>query len=251
VLITLVAESSCGGQPEIRRGNEATAVLPTTPASFSFCRTKERPVFVETLDESSLPEPTTSAGFLAVRGNAKLFYSFVRTEGTPNHSPPFLFFNGGPGAGTTGGLRACGTAPTTIDFAVAQVIRNQFSWSKMRNLLYVDSRQSGFYYSQTRLGERETGALRDFTAIDDATDFVRALLGYYEKFPVLSDNPVIVVGESYGGIRTQLILKLLRNQKFVEHFDGELAAAIKIHGDRVSERWAKSGLGKNGTDGVV
>jgi hypothetical protein len=63
VLITLVAEPSCGGQPEIGRGNEATAVLPTTPASFSFCSTKEHPVIVETPDESSLPEPTTSAGF--------------------------------------------------------------------------------------------------------------------------------------------------------------------------------------------
>jgi carboxypeptidase C (cathepsin A) len=68
----------------------------------------------------------------------------------------------------------------------------------MGNLLYVDSRQAGFSYSQTRLGERESDALHDLTAIDDAMDYVRALLVFYEKFPVLSDKPLIIVGESYG-----------------------------------------------------
>jgi hypothetical protein len=61
------------------------------------------------------------------------------------------------------------------------------------------------------------------------------------------DNPVVVVGESYGGVRAQLLLNALRHPEQLESSEGyyrdpELALAIRTHRERVAQRRAAEGL---------
>lgn len=58
---------------------------------------------------------------------------------------------------------------------------------------------------------------RNFNPYLDAADFARALLGFWELHPELRAAPVVVVAESYGGVRAGIFLDL-----FLEHdaYDG-------------------------------
>ena len=70
-----------------------------------------------------------------------MFYSFRPCEVDPARAPLVVFFNGGPGAATTGVLMAYGTGPTTLD-PVAEVeappVANPASWTRFANLLYLE-----------------------------------------------------------------------------------------------------------------
>lgn len=167
------------------------------------------------------PQPTPmdpEAGFLDVRASAvvgpdypaRMFYSFRPRDLDPEHAPLAVFFNGGPGAATSGVLMAYGTGPKTLDphGAVDQPpIDNPASWTRFANLLYLDERQAGFSH-----GVGEAGACQLGPAIftSDAAEFLGALLDFLDAHPALRANPVVIVGESFGGIRSTMMLHLLQ-----------------------------------------
>lgn len=265
---TAATNSETGGNSSLGGGSGTQQAS----AHFSFCSVP-RETTSPRIDESDLAAPSVSAGFVEipqvsyralseagefeehVSGAAKLFFSLVPADQNPKQAPLFLFFNGGPGAATMTALRAHGTAPMTINTTTGIVEENPYSWSKWGNLLYVDARQAGFSYSE--LGNTnggDSGAVspdcpdETFNRLVDAADFVRVLLDVYARYPVLEDNPLVVVGESWGGVRAQYVLNLLRNPSELLaggdglYIDVELAAALQQHRARVNTRRDRDGL---------
>jgi hypothetical protein len=162
------------------------------------------------------------AGFIDVLPGAsgplylnRLFYSFQPAERDASNAPLLVFFNGGPGAATTGMLLLYGTGPHTLDAAArpdTTALPNPDSFTRFANLLYLDAPQAGFSYGL--LGDT-FGACGDPSApgyVWDAAAFVRALLSFMDAdaHAALADNPVVLVGESYGGVRAPAMLYLLQ-----------------------------------------
>ncbi len=146
---------------------------------------------------------------------ARMFFAFQPAQSDPNDKPLFVFFNGGPGAGS-GILFGFNTASRTLDpsrTAGEQIVDNPWAWTEFANCLWIDARLTGFGYGITddpadtaeRIAEF---AFRNFNPWLDGADFLRALLMFYDEHETLRDNPVVLVGESYGGVRAQTILDL-------------------------------------------
>ena len=120
-------------------------------------------------------------------------------------------FNGGPGYATTANLLPFGTGPNTlvaVADATSEPQANPSSWTRFANVLYVDARATGFSYSLDHAGctgSPEWSALY----MADAGDFLTATLDFLDSHPSIIANPVVFVGESYGGARAALLLQLL------------------------------------------
>jgi pimeloyl-ACP methyl ester carboxylesterase len=161
-----------------------------------------------------------------------MFYAFRPADQDAEHKPLAVFFNGGPGFPTSFGLLAFGTGPMTLDAATmsATPVPNAASWSRFANLLYLDERMAGFSYG--------LGATMLPTCVmseqEDAGDFVRSLLAFLDGHQAIRANPVVVVGESYGGIRaTRMLDILLRYSTEAPPAGTDLQTLIQAHYDAV------------------
>jgi hypothetical protein len=167
----------------------------------------------------------------AARYEARLFYVFEPADVDPAGKPLVVLFNGGPGLATTPALLAYGTGRRTIDPAAdagAIANDNPSRWTTFANLLYIDARQTGFSYG--------LGGSTDCTMsqVEEASDFVRALLDFLDGHAALRGNPVVLAGESYGGARATWILDLLLRYPTEGAKGGpDLAARIQAHYDAV------------------
>ncbi len=136
---------------------------------------------------------------------ARMFYSFRPADAEPEKKPLLVFFNGGPGAATTGILMVYGTGPMTLDADAAPTAppaANPNSYTRFANLLYIDERMTGFSYG---LG---ANACADGTDeyVEDASDYVYTLLSFLDAHEAIAKSPVVLVGESYGGTRAPMML---------------------------------------------
>jgi hypothetical protein len=144
----------------------------------------------------------TEAGFLEV-GNSRLFYSFHPADDAPESRPLAVFFNGGPGAATAP-LLTLHTAPRALDPDLSgstTVGDNPYSWTRFANLLHIDAPRTGFSY--------DVGESPPMDPTLDADMFDEAVLDFLDTHAPVRCNPVILVGESYGGMRATLMLDLL------------------------------------------
>lgn len=175
---------------------------------------------VETLSPTSEPETETDpigpsvemhaeAGFIKVppqvqgpANPAMMFYSFHPADTHPERSPLMVFFNGGPGTATSGGLLAYGTGPMTLSAQNidAGPVPNPASFTQFANVLYLDERDTGFSYD---LGLTCSGTGDHMM---DAGDFAFAVLDFLDSHPPLSKARVVLTGESFGGTRAPAIL---------------------------------------------
>jgi hypothetical protein len=174
-----------------------------------------------------LPPQPTAATYAA-----RMFYAFRPADQDAEHKPLAVFFNGGPGAPTSLGLLSFGTGPMTLDAATMSrtPVPNAASWSRFANLLYLDERMAGFSYG---LGATMLPSCV-MSEQEDAGDFVRSLLAFLDGHPTIRANPVVVVGESYGGIRaTRMLDILLRYSSEAPSAGADLLALIQAHYDAV------------------
>jgi hypothetical protein len=181
--------------------------------------------------------------------SARLFYSFRPADADPHLAPTFVFFNGGPGYGTSLGLMARGTGPMTVGMPEdeAALVSNPWSWSQLGNLLYIDTRQAGFSYSTlpdpsnyaARLFENNDTNFNDYL---DAADLVRVMLRVLASTPGVQDNPIVLVGESYGGVRATMMLEFLLDHENLRtatwYGDATLADEIAAHYAAVGQNYA-------------
>ncbi|XP_021900181.1 serine carboxypeptidase-like 20 [Carica papaya] len=127
-----------------------------------------------------------------------LFYYFIVSERNPSKDPVVLWLNGGPGCSSFDGFiyehgpfnfqanKEEGKLPT--------LHLNPYSWSKVSNIIYLDSPTGvGFSYSKNTT-EYITGDLKT------ANHTHQFLLKWFEQYPEFQLNPFYVTGESYAGV---------------------------------------------------
>ena len=183
---------------------------------------------------------------------ARIWYTFQPADEDPESRPLFVFFNGGPGGATSCGLFAASTARTAVvrDEVTgdAALVLNPDSWTRAGNLLHIDSRTAGFSYSLMDEPGDEVRRGREFDAQNynpfvDGADFVRVLLTFLADHPSIRSNRIVLVPESYGGIRTTVMLNLLLyHGRYADggsvYQDPGLVAAIRAHCDAVFPSYA-------------
>ncbi len=164
-------------------------------------------------------EPRAEAGFIEVPPAtvvgppyaARVFYSFQPAEAGAEDAPLLLFFNGGPGAATSGTLMVYGTGPFTLDPDAslgAKPAPNPEPYTRFANLLFVDERQAGFSYGVAPIADCLEGPAG---YVEDAADYLFALLEFLDGRPELVGRRVVLVGESYGGTRAPVMLHMLHH----------------------------------------
>jgi hypothetical protein len=137
----------------------------------------------------------------------RIWYSFQPASTSPESKPLAVFFNGGPGSSTSVYLFSLNTAPYTLDPAftgTAKIATNANSWAQFANLLYIDAPGTGFSYPMALANGSKPSVGIDLDR--DAGAFVRVVVRFLARHPRLQANPVIIVGESYGGTRATLML---------------------------------------------
>jgi pimeloyl-ACP methyl ester carboxylesterase len=179
---------------------------------------------------------------------ALIWYSFHQADQNYDQKPLFVFFNGGPGSASSSGLMSMYTTRYTLDNSISSgggdaYIPNSVSWTRLGNLLYIDARQTGYSYNRMQRVNDFDARFREFNSqnfnpFTDAADFIRVLLRFLDAHPELKRNPVVIVGESYGGMRALVMLHLLLN--YTEYGNGQemyqdsaLADDIQAHLDDV------------------
>jgi pimeloyl-ACP methyl ester carboxylesterase len=151
---------------------------------------------------------------------ARIWHIFQPADTECEQKPVFVFFNGGPGASTSCGLFGANTSQYAVSKDIigkgagAKVVENSSSWTRLGNLLYIDSRTAGFSYSIMENPGDENRRLAEFEAQNynsfiDGADFIRVLLRFLAGHPNLQHSRVIIVGESYGGTRAIVMLHIL------------------------------------------
>ncbi|KNA03823.1 hypothetical protein SOVF_205370 isoform A [Spinacia oleracea] len=129
-----------------------------------------------------------------------MFYYFVESERNPAKDPVVLWLNGGPGCSSLG---AFVYEHGPFNFEASGLINssdlpklhlNPNSWSKVSNIIYLDSPVgTGFSFSWNS-SDYVTGDLKT------ASDTHIFLLKWFEMFPEHLNNPFFIAGESYAGI---------------------------------------------------
>ncbi len=174
----------------------------------------------------------------------RVSYSFFPADETPDTKPLFVFFNGGPGCATCTGLLSLNTAPFTLDKNRTDSIKaNPYSFTRLGNLLYIDAPNTGFSYNLVKYADNKDVRTAEFEARNfnpfiDAAQVTRVLLRFLADRPAIESNPVIIVGESYGGTRAETMLNLLLF--YTRYGDGSriyrddaLSAEIQNHFEKI------------------
>ena len=157
----------------------------------------------------------------------RIWYAFQPADENPEEKPLFVFFNGGPGAATRL-LFGYNTSKMSLDTKInggTTVGPNPYSWTSIGNLLYIDARQTGFSYDllndpENKISQYTEYTQKNFNPFIDGADFVRVILRFLNENPIIKANKVVIVGESYGGTRSAVMLNLLLYySKFAETND--------------------------------
>lgn len=135
------------------------------------------------------------AGFLTVdsRFNSNLFvWFFPRNTSSWQNSPTVLWLQGGPGASSLYGLFE-EIGPYVFKQHGRILAERYYSWTTDVNLLFVDNPVgSGFSFT-----ESEDGYANNQTAVSE--NLYVAIRQFYQLFPELQKNRLVLAGESYAG----------------------------------------------------
>ncbi|CAL0328182.1 unnamed protein product [Lupinus luteus] len=165
------------------------------------------------------------AGYVTVNQSQdrNLYYYFVESEGQPSKDPVVLWLDDGPGCSSLDGFiyehgpfkfekpKTKGSLPT--------LQLNPYSWSKVSNIIYLDSPAGvGFSYSKNK-SDYYTGDAK--TAKD--THFF--LLKWFELYPEFLQNPFFLSGESFAGIYVPILA-----DEIVKGLDAGIKPKINLKG---------------------
>ncbi|CAB78333.1 SERINE CARBOXYPEPTIDASE I PRECURSOR-like protein [Arabidopsis thaliana] len=127
-----------------------------------------------------------------------LWYYFIESEKNPSKDPVVLWLNGGPGCSSMDGF-VYEHGPFNFELpkknnSLPLLHLNPYSWSKVSNIIYLDSPVGvGFSYSNNK-SDYITGDIK--TAVDSHA----FLLKWFQMFPEFQSNPFFISGESYAGV---------------------------------------------------
>ncbi|GLT59048.1 hypothetical protein SLA2020_318920 [Shorea laevis] len=140
------------------------------------------------------------AGYISIGESPEknLFYYFVVSERNPLKDPVVLWLNGGPGCSSFDGF-VYEHGPFNFEEGKPKgnlpiLHLNPYSWSKVSNIIYLDSPAGvGFSYWKNA-SEHITGD------VETASDTHSFLLKWFKQYPEFLPNPFYISGESYAGI---------------------------------------------------
>ncbi|XP_047315230.1 serine carboxypeptidase-like 20 [Impatiens glandulifera] len=153
----------------------------------------------------------------------KLFYYFVESESNPANDPLVLWLNGGPGCSSFDGF-VYEHGPFNFEMgspkgSLPKLHLNPLSWSKVSNIIYLDSPAGvGLSYSQN-MSDYITGDLKT------ASDTHIFLLKWFELYKEFLTNPFYIAGESYAGIYVPTLAS-----EVVKGIDAGVKPAINFKG---------------------
>ncbi|KHN13827.1 Serine carboxypeptidase-like 45 [Glycine soja] len=145
------------------------------------------------------------SGYVTVddKNQRALFFYFAEAEKDALSKPLVLWLNGGPGCSSLG----VGAFSENGPFRPKGegLVRNQFSWNKEANMLYLETPIGvGFSYSTD-------------TSSYEAGDNLVFLQNWFMKFPEYRNRSLFIVGESYAGHYVpqlaELMLRFNRKEK--------------------------------------
>ena len=135
---------------------------------------------------------TMYAGYLDVSEEKKFYYWFFHKDTKAEKAPVLLWLNGGPGCSS---LMGAGTENGPFQFNDGAVgfkpEENQYAWTKLANVIYLES-PGGVGYS---IGTK-SGPITDYQTGVDNKD---AIVSFFKKFPEFAHNDFYIAGESYAG----------------------------------------------------
>ncbi|XP_044474612.1 serine carboxypeptidase-like 17 isoform X2 [Mangifera indica] len=140
----------------------------------------------------------------------QLFYYFVKSERNPTDDPLLLWLTGGPGCSA---FTAFAFEIGPVNFKVVEyngslptLVLNPYSWTKVANILFVDSPVgTGFSYAKTPLASL-TG---DFIQVHQLSQFLRKWLADHPEF---LSSPFYIGGDSYSGITVPALAQRISNE---------------------------------------
>lgn len=134
------------------------------------------------------------SGYVDIKEKKKrIHYMFVESQTNPSEQPLIIWFNGGPGCSSMLGFTQ-EHGPYVINDGTSKFVENEWTWNAEANMLYIEQPAGvGFSYCEGEVN----------CTFDDHTsgeDNLKALLGWYAKFPEYANNELYISGESYAGI---------------------------------------------------
>ncbi|VVA92715.1 unnamed protein product [Arabis nemorensis] len=167
------------------------------------------------------------AGYVAIdkEGRKNFWYYFVESERNASKDPIVLWLNGGPGCSSMDGF-VYEHGPFNFERTKTNNPRlhpNRYSWSKVSNIIYLDSPVGvGYSYSKDK---------SDYTTSDTktASDSHAFLIKWFKMFPEFQSNPFFISGESYAGIYVPtLASKIVKGNKNVIKKHKKIKRSINV-----------------------
>mmetsp|Transcript_62711 Transcript_62711/g.149608 ORF Transcript_62711/g.149608 Transcript_62711/m.149608 type:complete len:481 (-) Transcript_62711:246-1688(-) len=136
---------------------------------------------------------TWYSGYLSF-GVKHLHYVLVEAETSPQTAPVVLWMNGGPGCSSMDGL-FYEHGPLLVNEGGSALVRNNFAWSKLATMLYLEAPVGvGYSYSENKTD------LEHLNDEQTASDNLQALKVFFSLYPELKSRDFYVSGESYAGV---------------------------------------------------
>uniref|UniRef100_A0A8R1DXL2 Carboxypeptidase n=1 Tax=Caenorhabditis japonica TaxID=281687 RepID=A0A8R1DXL2_CAEJA len=146
-------------------------------------------------------------------GTWRMHYMLTESRSKPDTDPLLVWFNGGPGCSSLGGLFE-ELGPFYVNFDGETLYENPYAWNAKANVLYLES-PIGVGYSY------DTNTPNFFNANDDqsAQQNLFALTNFFKTVqPKYANRTFYLSGESYAGIYipmlTDLIIQGINNGSF-------------------------------------
>ncbi|KAL0480889.1 SCPL47 [Acrasis kona] len=170
----------------------------------------------------ALPEMFT--GYLTASNNNQIFYLMVKND-KPN-APVVVFLNGGPGCSSMVGA-FLENGPFLLE--TTNLISNTESWHLEANMLYIDNPVgSGFSFNANPQPNYPSTTEQSASDLSEAIKLIFAA----DHFPELTNNPLYVFGESYGG-------------RFAIALASSLAKYRKVAGVGIGNAWINPDVQQN------
>ncbi|CAL2032622.1 unnamed protein product [Caenorhabditis brenneri] len=137
-------------------------------------------------------------------GTWKMHYMLTESRSNPDTDPLLVWFNGGPGCSSLGGLFE-ELGPFYVNFDGQTLYENPYAWNAKANVLYLES-PIGVGYSY------DTTTPRYFKANDDqsAGQNLLALTNFFKiAQPKYANRTFYLSGESYAGIYIPMLTDLI------------------------------------------
>jgi carboxypeptidase C (cathepsin A) len=156
------------------------------------------------------------SGYVPIKGTTKnIHYLLDESQGNWETDPLIIWYNGGPGCSSMLGW-AQEHGPYVMDDGATTFRKNDYSWNKEANMLYIEQ-PAGVGYSYCDWDNHR----EDCTFDDNSSgyDNLQVILEWFEKYPEYKNHELYISGESYGGIYVPFVVNQIHHHNVVNKKD--------------------------------